>query len=214
MFTDELLLAHEIAGINDLYSSLPRNWEMRMKLSANTISPDDEIDVPFVSSSELITGKMLEIVKLRASDLLFDLGSGDGRIVIAGVQNHGARCIGIERRKELVEESSKKIKELSLSGRAAIVFGDFHSVDLSSADVIVSYLLTIVNKQLEAKLEKELKLKARVISHDFEFPDWKPTEFIEVNEGWLDHKLYLYVKEEHEGFKKKTEKPEQNWRPL
>jgi ubiquinone/menaquinone biosynthesis C-methylase UbiE len=187
---------------------------MVLKLGDNTISPSDEIDVPFVSSSELITAKLLEIVRLRSSDLLFDLGSGDGRIVITGVQNHGARCIGIEMRKELVEESSKKIKELSISNRAAIVRGDFYSIDLRDADVIVSYLLTVVNKQLEPKLEKELKLKARVISHDFEFPDWKPTEFIEVNEGWLDHKIYLYMKENADGFKKKPEKTEPNWRPL
>jgi hypothetical protein len=187
---------------------------MVLKLGNNPISPTDEIDVPFVSSSELITAKLLEIVKLGSSDLLFDLGSGDGRIVIAGVQNHGARCIGIEIRKELVKESSKKIKDLNLSTRAAIVFGDFYSINLSNADVIVSYLLTVVNRQLETKLEKELKLKAKVISHDFEFPDWKPTEFIEVNEGWLDHKIYLYVKENADGFKKKPEKAEPKWRPL
>lgn len=157
---------------------------------------------------------MLEIVKLSANDLLFDLGSGDGRIVIAGCQNHGARCIGIERKRALVEESTKKIRELGLSRRAAIVLGDFHSIDLGSADVVVSYLLTLVNKQLESKLDRELEPKARVISHDFEFPDWKPTEFVEVNEGMLDHKIYLYVKENAEGFKRKTGKPQPNWRPL
>jgi cyclopropane fatty-acyl-phospholipid synthase-like methyltransferase len=185
-----------------------------MELDADVISPSDEIDVPFVSSSEMVTGRLLEIVKLRATDLLFDLGSGDGRIVIAGAQNYGAKCIGIERRKELVQESTKKIKDLALRGRATVILGDFRSIDLSKADVIVSYLLTVVNKQLENKLENELKAKARVISHDFEFPDWKPTEFTEINEGWLDHKVYLYTKDDVGGFKKKPQKAEPTWRPL
>jgi len=185
-----------------------------LKLDADIVSPSSEVDVPFVSSSELITAKMLEVAKLRASDTLFDLGSGDGRIVIAGAQNYGARCIGIEKRRDLVNESTKRMKELGMLRRSAIIHGDLHSVDLKKADVVVSYLLTAVNKELEPKLERELKPKARVISHDFEFPDWRPDTFVEVNEGWLDHKLFLYVKEEPEGFRKKTEKPRPNWRPL
>jgi cyclopropane fatty-acyl-phospholipid synthase-like methyltransferase len=164
-----------------------------------------DIDVPFVSSSETVIHKMIEVVELKPDETLFDLGCGDGRIIVTAAQTAGAKCVGIERRKELAFEANKKIRDLNLSRRTAVVFGDFFSLDLSSADVVVSYLLTAVNKKLAPKLDRELKPKAKVISHDFEFPDWKPTKFIELDEGWLDHKVYLYVKQSPEGFEKKEE---------
>lgn len=173
-----------------------------------------EIEVPFVSSSELIVVKMLEMVNLKPRDVLFDLGCGDGRIIVAAAQSFGATSIGIEKRRDLATEASGKVRELGLSRRTAVMLGDFYSFDLSSADVVVSYLLTVANKQLELKLEAELRPRSRVVSHDFEFPDWKPTQFMMVNEGWLDHKLFLYIKENAEGFKKKDVEPEPNWRPM
>nr|MDO8134751.1 class I SAM-dependent methyltransferase [Candidatus Njordarchaeum guaymaensis] len=173
-----------------------------------------DIDVPFVSSSEAVIHKMLEVIELKPDDILFDLGCGDGRVIIMAAQTTEAKCIGVERRKELAFEASKKVKDLNLSRRTAVIFGDLFSLDLRSADVVISYLLTAVNKKLAPKLEKELKLKARVISHDFEFPDWKPTKFIMLDEGLLDHKIYLYVKEDPEGFEKKKEEPEPSWKSL
>jgi tRNA G46 methylase TrmB len=163
-----------------------------------------DIDVPFVSSSEAVIHKMLEILQIKSDDILFDLGCGDGRIIVKAAETTLAKCIGIERRKELALEARKKIRDLNLSRRTAIVFGDFFYVDLSNADIVISYLLTAVNKKLAPKLEKELKVNAKVVSHDFEFPDWKPTKFLMLNEGWLDHKVYLYVKEDLEGFERKS----------
>jgi SAM-dependent methyltransferase len=167
-----------------------------------------DIDVPFVSSSEVVIHKMLEILQVKPDDVLFDLGCGDGKIIVMAAETTLAKCIGIERRKELAFEATKKIKDLNLSRRTAVVFGDFFYVDLRNADIVISYLLTAVNKKLAPKLEKELKVKAKVVSHDFEFPDWKPTKFIMLNEGWLDHKIYLYVKENPNGFNRKKEQPE------
>nr|MDO8098954.1 class I SAM-dependent methyltransferase [Candidatus Njordarchaeota archaeon] len=173
-----------------------------------------DIDVPFVSSSEVVIHKMLDVLEVKPDDILFDLGCGDGKVIVMAAQITEAKCIGVERRKELAFEANKKVKDLNLSRRTAIIFGDFFSIDLRSADVVISYLLTAVNKKLAQKLEKELKPEARVISHDFEFPDWKPTKFIMLNEGWLDHKIYLYVKESPEGFEKKKEEPEPSWKSL
>lgn len=173
-----------------------------------------EIDVPFVSSSELVVIKMLEMGKLKPGDVLFDLGCGDGRIIVAATQNFGVTSIGIEKRRDLALEATGKIRELNLSRRTAVMLGDFYSFDLSNADVVVSYLLTVANKQLESKLQRELKPRSRVVSHDFEFPDWKPTQFTMINEGWLDHKLFLYVKDDGVGFKKKNAEQESGWQPM
>ena len=177
-------------------------------------SDQEDVNVPFVSSSELVIRKMLDMVKLRPEDVLIDLGCGNGKVIVMASQDFGASCIGIEKREDLVLEAGKAIGDLGLSRRAAVVRGDIFSFDLRKADVVICYLLTVINKKLEPKIEKELKLDARLISHDFEFPDWKPTEFIEVNEGWLDHKIYVYVKESTDGFRRKPEKIEPNWRPL
>jgi len=177
-------------------------------------SDQEDVNVPFVSSSELVIRKMLEMVKLRPEDILIDLGCGKGKVIVMASQDFGASCIGIERREDLVVEAGKTIRDLDLSRRAAVVRGDIFSFDLRNADVVICYLLTVINKKLEPKIEKELKLDARLISHDFEFPDWKPSQFTMLHEGWLDHKIYLYRKESWSSFKKKSGEPEPAWRSL
>ena len=148
--------------------------------------------VPFVPTPEIVARYMLKLAEVKPGELVYDLGSGDGQIVIMAAKEFGARAIGVEIRRDLVEESLRKIKEYGLEDRVTIIHGDFFKVDISDADVVTLYLLTSVNERLRPKLEKELKPGTRVVSHDFEIPGWKPIKVVEINEEWRSHKIYLY----------------------
>jgi len=137
---------------------------------------------------------MLELAEVKPGELVYDLGCGDGRIIILAATEFGARAIGIEIRKDLVERCREKIRQLGLEDRVRVIHGDMFKIDIGDADVVTLYLLTSVNKMLRPKLEKELKHGARVVSHDFEITGWKPVKIEELHESWRSHKIYLYVR--------------------
>ncbi|KUO87484.1 MAG: RNA methyltransferase [Thermoproteus sp. JCHS_4] len=149
-------------------------------------------DVPFVPTPEVVVRRMLQLARVRPGEVLYDLGSGDGRIVIMAAKEFGAYAYGVEIRKDLYEQSSAKIRDLGLEGRAKILNTNFFDADISDADVVTMYLLTSVNERLKPKLEKELRPGTRVVSHDFEVSGWRPMVIEEVYEEWRSHKIYLY----------------------
>ncbi len=148
--------------------------------------------VPFVSTPENVARFMLKLAEVRPGEIVYDLGSGDGRILIIAAKEFGAKCVGIEIRKDLVQEAIKRVKALGLENQIKIIHGDFFEISISEADVVTMYLLTSVNERLRPKLEKELRPGTRVVSHDFEIPGWTPIKVIELNEDWRNHKIYLY----------------------
>lgn len=133
---------------------------------------------------------MLEIADIKPGELVYDLGAGDGRIVIAAVKEFGAESIGVELREDLAKKALEEIKNLNLEGKARIVHGNFFDVDVSAADVVTLYLNTSANERLKPKLEKELRNGARIVSHDFEINGWKAGKIIHDLPG---HTLYLYT---------------------
>jgi len=141
---------------------------------------------------------MLALAELRAGEVFFDLGAGDGRTVIMAVKDFGARAVGVELREDLVKKALSTIYEQSLQDRITMVNGDMFNVDLTSADVIFLYLTTSANEKIKPKLETELKLGVRVVSHDYEIVGWKPTKVINFCEnqalGFPSHTIYLYKK--------------------
>jgi len=149
--------------------------------------------VPFVPTPEGVARRMLELAEVKPGEVVYDLGCGDGRILIIAAMEFGARAVGVEIRKDLVEKCIKKVKELGLEEKITIIHGNFFNIDISDADVVTLYLLTSVNERLRPKLEKELRPGARVVSHDFEVLGWKPVKVEEIKEGWRGHKIYLYV---------------------
>jgi len=144
---------------------------------------------PFVSSPREVVRRMLEIVEARQQDIVYDIGSGDGRILITAVQEFSVdRAVGVELRKDLAKRAQDTIIENKLTDRIQIINKNVFDVDLSDADIITLYLTTSGNNKLKPKLEKELKKGSRIISHDFSFSGWKPTKV----ESFGGHTLYLY----------------------
>ena len=152
-------------------------------------------EVPFVQTPESVARRMLELSGLKAGETLYDLGSGDGIILILAARDFGARAFGIEVREDLVEKSRRKIHELGLHRSVKITQGDFFNISLSEADVVTLYLLTSVNADLKPKLEKELKASARVVSHDYRIPGWKLARGERMSSGRM-HSILLYRSEE------------------
>lgn len=142
--------------------------------------------------------QMLVLSELKAGEVLFDLGSGDGRAVIIAVKDFGARAVGVELREDLVKKALANVYEEGFQDRITIVNGDMFNVDLTSADVIFLYLTTSANEKIKPKLEVELERGVRIISHDYEIVGWKPIKidnFCEnPNLGYPSHTIYLYRK--------------------
>ncbi len=149
-------------------------------------------DVPFVPSPEVVIRRMLQLADVKENEVVYDLGCGDGRVLIIAAKEFGARAVGIEIRRDLYEQCLRRIRDLNLEDRVKVIHGNFFEYDLSDADVITLYLLTSVNEKLRPKLERELRPGTRIVSHDFEVPGWKPIIIEDLYEEWRSHKLFLY----------------------
>ena len=149
---------------------------------------DNKKIVPFVPSPQVVVDKMIELAGVKKGDVVYDLGSGDGRIVIAAAKR-GARAVGFEIDPELVGESRANIKKAGVQDLAEIRNQDILTVDLSPASVITMYLLPDVNLKLKPNLLSQLKPGSRVVSHSFDMGDWKPDR-IERVEG---RTIYLWA---------------------
>jgi tRNA1(Val) A37 N6-methylase TrmN6 len=159
-------------------------------------SGDAEKLAPYYPTPETIVEKMLQLGGLKAGEKVFDLGSGDGRIVIMAARKFRADATGVELDRDLWKLSSDKIRSLGLEKTARIINGDLLKQDYSSADLVTVYLLPGFIDKVQPLLNRQLKKGARVISHDFEFKEWIPEKVQSIpddGEG-RSHTLYLYRK--------------------
>ena len=149
---------------------------------------------PYVPTPEDIIPKMLTLAAVKPGELVFDLGSGDGRMVIAAARDFHARGVGVEIRRRLVRESREKTKEMGLSHQVKISCQNFKKVNLSKADVVATYLTGYILNLLTPKFTRELRPGTRIVNFDYEIPDWVPTKEIRVTPaGWKKpHPIYLY----------------------
>lgn len=131
-------------------------------------------DVVFATTPHKVVKEMLKLAEVNKNDVVYDLGSGDGRIVIAAARDFGARGVGVELDKELVVESVKNAKEAGVSERVRFLEEDFFTVDLRDATVVTLYLLPDLNARLLPKFLKELKPGSKIVSHMWEMGRWKP----------------------------------------
>jgi SAM-dependent methyltransferase len=147
---------------------------------------------PYVSSPQSVVDRMLEVAKLKPGETVFDLGSGDGRVLVTAAQKFGAKAVGIEISPKEVAASQERIKLLKLENRVQVIEGDLLKADISQADVVTIYLLTQSNDLLRPHLEKSLKPGARVVSHDYPIRGWKPVQVEKIDAYRRAHQLYLY----------------------
>lgn len=147
---------------------------------------------PYIPTPQIVVERMLEAGRVKPGDMVYDLGSGDGRVVITAAQKFGARAVGVEILPELCQKAVNKIKALGLEDRVSMVEGSALRVDLSPADVVTMFLLTSSNERLKPNLEKYLKPGARVVSNEFPVKGWKSSEVVHVKTGSMDHVIYVY----------------------
>src|SRR5277367_896735 len=151
---------------------------------------------PYYPTPEIVVEKMLTLGGLKAGEKMFDLGSGDGRIIIMAARKYKADATGVEFDDSLYKQSMDRIKTLGLSATARIIHGDLLKQDYSSADLLTVYLLPMSNDKLSPILDKQLKKGTRIVAHDFEFSAWKPEKIEDIDDDGegRSHRLYLYTR--------------------
>jgi SAM-dependent methyltransferase len=154
---------------------------------------DSPYIAPFVTTPQEVVDRMLELAQVSQEDLLYDLGSGDGRIVITAAKRYGAKAVGFEIDPALVTRSRRNIKEAGVEHLAEIREEDVRNVDLSPASVVTMYLYPGANLRLRAAIMRQLRPGSRVISHDFSMGDWKPDRVEQMmDSGGFLRTIYLW----------------------
>jgi SAM-dependent methyltransferase len=138
-------------------------------------------DVHFTPARQYVADAMLRLARVTRDDVVYDLGSGDGRIPILAAQKYGARAVGIELDPQLIALSREVAREGEVSDRVTFIAGDLFTADLSPATVVTLYLSPWMNNRLESKLREELRPGARVVSLQFPVGNWRPDEKIRVD---------------------------------
>ena len=162
--------------------------------------------LPYVVTPAGVVHRMLELARVGPSDVVMDLGSGDGRVLLAAVKDFGAKmAIGYELREDLIKSARERLKSLNIQDRVMLVKGDLIDADLSDTTVIFIYLTGTANDRLRFKFEEEVRPGTRIVSHAFSIEGWN----LAKAESFEGHKIYLYVAPA--AFKKPFQKPSK-WR--
>ena len=150
---------------------------------------------PYYPTPETVVDRMLKLGGLKPGEHMFDLGSGDGRIVIMAADKYKADATGVEFDADLVKQSNDRIKALGLEKRAHIIHGDIAAQDYTAANLITVYLLPASNDKMRPVLEKQLRKGTRLVAHDFQFSNWVPVkeEHVEDDGEGRSHTLFLYI---------------------
>jgi len=176
---------------------LPALAVLLVALSAG--AEESEWRPPFITTPPEVVERMLQVAETRADDLVIDLGSGDGRIVIAAAQKYGARAVGIELDGALVQKSREAARAARLGDKVSFIEGDVLAADISKATVVTVYLLPDLMRKLQARFIQELAPGTRIVSHAFTMAGWAPdrSEMVKVKErhpGQGDEsRLHLWI---------------------
>jgi precorrin-6B methylase 2 len=152
-------------------------------------APQRTPDVPFVPTSQELVVQMLKLANVTKDDTVYDLGCGDGRIVITAAKDFGAHAVGVDINPERIKEANENARKAGVADRVKFIEGDLFTADIHPATVVTLYLLPNVNMKLRPRLWKELKPGTRVVSHSFDMEDWAPDKQSDVNGS----RLYLWT---------------------
>jgi len=146
-------------------------------------------DVPYVPTPHEVVEEMLKLAGVKPGDVVYDLGCGDGRIVVMAAQKFGARGVGIDINPESIQEANENAAKAGVTDRVKFIQQNLFDADIREATVVTLYLLPSVNLKLRPKLLEQLKPGARVVSHSFDMGDWKPDKEVDFN----GRRLYLWI---------------------
>lgn len=148
---------------------------------------------PYVPSPQPVVERMLELADLKPFETVYDLGCGDGRVLLTAAREFRAKAVGVELSEPLAKATQEQVTKLGLANRVTVIQGDLMKVDLRPADVVTVYLLTSSNEELKPIFEKSLHKGARVVSHDFQIRGWKPDRVEKVDATSRAHTIYVYI---------------------
>jgi SAM-dependent methyltransferase len=152
------------------------------------------LDVPFVPTPQQVVDAMLEVANVTKDDIVYDLGSGDGRIVITAAKKYGVRGVGYDLDPERVKEARENAQTAGVADRVRFEVQNVFTADFREATVVTMYLLPAVNLKLKPRILSELRPGTRVVSHDFDMGDWTPEKVLTVKgTGEREHKVYFWV---------------------
>lgn len=146
-------------------------------------------DVIYVPTPEEVVEAMLQVAKVTKNDIVYDLGTGDGRIPVTAAKKYGARGVGIDIDPQRIKEANENVQKSGVGDRVRILQADLFEANISEATVVTLYLLPSLNLKLMPKLMKELKPGTRIVSHAFDMGDWKPEQELDVN----NRKVYFWT---------------------
>lgn len=169
------------------YSQFGRNAEVQAAPAQTLIAQD--LDVPYVPTPPEVVNRMLQMASVTKNDVLYDLGSGDGRIVITAARKYGTRGVGIDIDPDRIQEANRNAQRANVTDRVQFRQQDLFKADFKEATVVTLYLLPSINLKLRPKLLSELKPGTRIVSHQFDMGDWKPQKTVQVG----DRTIYYWV---------------------
>ncbi len=169
-------IAATTIGLPALARGLHGNDGPLLLAQATTRTPD----VIYVPTPQEVVDTMLGLAKPTKNDLVYDLGCGDGRIVVTAAKKFGARGIGVDIDPQRIAEANANVRAENVGDRVKIVQGDLFEIDFKDATIVTLYLLPSLNLKLRPKLWRELKPGTRVVSHDFDMGDWVPEQKVSV----------------------------------
>ena len=171
-------------------------------LAQTTAEPRRALDVPYVPTTDEAVEAMLKLANVQKSDIVYDLGCGDGRIVITAAKKYGAHGVGIDLNPDRIAEAKENAKKAGVEDLVRFEENDLFKANIEPATVVTLFLLSSVNLKLRPKLLQDLKPGTRIVSNTFDMGDWKPEKEATVGNGeesFLSHHLYFWVVPKKDG---------------